>query len=217
VAKTTESACIYVLAGTNGAGKSSVGGAAIRERGADYFNPDEATRRIRLANPRISEREANTAAWQQGKRLLEEAMTTRSTFAIETTLGGDTITGLLLRALAEGIEARIWYVGLATPELHIARVRARVARGGHDIPENTIRQRFERSRINLIRLLPQLTELRLFDNSTDADPATGAAPIPLLVLHIVEGKIAAMCDLPHVPAWAKPIVAAAVTVSNGRQ
>ena len=50
---------------------------------------------------------------------------TRSTFAIETTLGGETITGLLLRALAEGLEARIWYVGLATPELHIARVRAR--------------------------------------------------------------------------------------------
>jgi predicted ABC-type ATPase len=215
VAKTT-SACIYVLAGTNGAGRSSIGGAAIRERGADYFNPDEATRRIRLANPSVSEREANSAAWHEGKRLLEEAIAKRSTFAIETTLGGKTITGLLLRALAEGIEARIWYVGLATPELHIARVRARVARGGHDIPENKIRQRFEHSRVNLIRLLPQLTELRLFDNSTDADPATGAAPTPLLVLHIVEGKIAAICDLAQVPAWAKPIVAAAVTLSNDK-
>lgn len=216
VAKRTASACIYVLAGTNGAGKSSVGGAAIRERGADYFNPDEAARRIGLANPRIAEREANAAAWREGKRLLEDAIAQRLTFAIETTLGGDTITGLLLRALAEGIEARIWYVGLATPALHIARVRARVARGGHDIPENKIRQRFEHSRINLIRLLPRLTELRLFDNSTDADPATGAAPTPLLVLHIVEGKIVAMCDLADVPAWAKPIVAAAVTLSNGK-
>jgi predicted ABC-type ATPase len=203
-----------VLAGTNGAGKSSVGGAAIQERGADYFNPDEATRRIRRANPRISEIEANSAAWHEGKRLLEEAIAKRSTFAIETTLGGETIAGLLLRALAEGVEVRIWYVGLATPELHLARVRARVARGGHDIPENRIRQRFEHSRINLVRLLPQLTELRLFDNSTDADPATGAAPIPLLVLHVVEGKIAAMCDIADVPTWAKPIVAAAVTVSN---
>jgi predicted ABC-type ATPase len=128
----------------------------------------------------------------------------------------ETITGLLLRALAEETEVRIWYVCLATPELHVARVRARVARGGHDIPESRIRQRFEHSRINLIRLLPQLTELRLFDNSTDADPATGTAPTPLLVLHVVEGKIAAMCDLADVPTWAKPIVAAAVTVSNGR-
>jgi predicted ABC-type ATPase len=212
VAKTIASACIYVLAGTNGAGKSSVGGAAIRERGADYFNPDEATRRIRLANPRISEREATSAAWHEGKRLLEDAIANRSTFALETTLGGQTITGLLLRALAEGIDVRIWYIGLATPELHMARVRVRVARGGHDIPANTIQERFAQSRINLIRLLPTLTELRLYDNSTDADPATGAAPTPLFVLHIVEGKIAAMCDLANVPTWAKPIVAAAVTL-----
>jgi predicted ABC-type ATPase len=120
VAKTT-SACIYVLAGTNGAGKSSIGGAAIRERGADYFNPDEATRRIRLANPRISEREANSAAWHEGKRLLEEAIAKRSTFAIETTLGGETITGLLLRALAAGIEVRIWTSVLRHPSstLHV--------------------------------------------------------------------------------------------------
>ena len=122
----------------------------------------------------------------------------------------------LLRALAEGIEVRMWYVGLATPELHIARVRARVARGGHDIPENRIQQRFDHSRINLVRLLPQLTELRLFDNSTDADPAAGVAPVPLLVLHIREGKIAAMCNLASVPAWAKPIVAAAMTLSNDK-
>jgi predicted ABC-type ATPase len=42
---------IYVLAGVNGAGKSSIGGAAIRENGAEYFNPDEAARRIADANP----------------------------------------------------------------------------------------------------------------------------------------------------------------------
>jgi len=214
VAKATESACIYVLAGTNGAGKSSVGGAAIREKGADYFNPDEATRRIRSANPEISERDANVAAWQEGRRLLEEAIAKRLVFAFETTLGGDTITSLLRRALAEGVEVRMWYVALATPELHIARVRARVARGGHDIPENTIRERYERSRVNLIRLLPQLTELRVFDNSVDADPASGATPAPLLVLHVVNGTIAAACDLPRVPEWARPIVAAAMSARH---
>ena len=216
VAKVTEPACIYVLAGTNGAGKSSVGGAAIREKGADYFNPDEATRLIRSANPQISERDANIAAWQEGKRLLEAAIAKRLVFAFETTLGGDTMTSLLRRALAEGVEVRMWYVALVTPELHIARVRARVARGGHDIPESTIRERYERSRVNLIRLLPQLTELRVFDNSADADPASGATPIPLLVLHVVSGTIAATCDLPRVPEWAKPIVAAAMSSSNAK-
>ncbi len=214
VVKTTESACIYVLAGTNGAGKSSVGGAAIRENGADYFNPDEATRRIRSANPHSSERDANITAWQEGKRLLEAAIAKRLVFAFETTLGGNTMTLLLRRALADGLEVRMWYVGLATPELHIARVRARVARGGHDIPEHRIRERYERSRVNLIRLLPRLPELRVFDNSVDADPASGATPTPLLVLHMVNGTIAAMCDLSRVPEWAKPIVAAAMSSSK---
>ena len=208
-------ACIYVLAGANGAGKSSIGGAVIRKMGADYFNPDEATRRIRSASPRLPERDANVAAWHQGKRLLEAAIASRLVFAFETTLGGNTMTSLLREALEEGVEVRMWYVGLATPELHIARVRARVARGGHDIPESKIRERYERSRVNLIRLLPHLTELRVFDNSVDADPASGKAPAPLLVLHMVNGAIAALCDLSRVPEWAKPIVAAAMGSAKG--
>ena len=216
VAEDTEAACIYVLAGTNGAGKSSVGGAAIREKGADYFNPDEATRRIRSKNPNISERDANVTAWHEGKRLLEEAIAKRLVFAFETTLGGDTMTSVLRRALADGAEVRMWYVALATPELHIARVRARAARGGHDIPDHKIRERYDRSRVNLIRLLPQLTELRVFDNSVEADPASGAAPTPLLVLHMVKGKIAATCDLASVPGWAKSIVAAAMSSSKAK-
>jgi predicted ABC-type ATPase len=210
VAEARGSPCIYVLAGANGAGKSSIGGAVIRAMGADYFNPDEATRRIQSARSHLSERDANSAAWHEGKRLLETAIARRLTFAFETTLGGTTITSLLQQALAEGGEVRVWYVGLATPELHLARVRARVARGGHDIPEGKIRERFERSRINLIRLLPHLTELRVYDNSADADPASGKLPAPLLVFHMVNGAIASMCDLSKVPGWAKPIVAAAM-------
>ncbi|MBI2185964.1 MAG: zeta toxin family protein [Acidobacteria bacterium] len=206
---------MYVIAGTNGAGKSTVVGAAIRETGADYFNPDEAARRIRSVNPHITEREANAAAWQEGRRLLEHAIDKRLTFAFETTLGGNTITTLLLRALATGIAVRVWYVGLATPDLHIARVRSRVAAGGHGIPEGKIRERYERSRVNLIRLLPQLTELRVFDNSADADPAAGRAPIPLLVLHLANGTIVE-CDLSKVPSWAKPMVAAAMRSSNSQ-
>jgi predicted ABC-type ATPase len=162
-----------VLAGTNGAGKSSVAGAMFRQAGADYFNPDEATARILAANPDISTADANSAAWHQGKRLLERAIAERLDFAFETTLGGHTISALLHEALAAGIEVRMWFVGLSSPELHMARVRSRVARGGHDIPEEKIRERYDRSRINLIELMPRLTELRVFDNSFDADPHAG--------------------------------------------
>jgi predicted ABC-type ATPase len=129
---------IYVLAGTNGAGKSSVGGAMLREAGADYFNPDEAARRIAAALPGISQAAANSVAWHQGKRLLERAIDERLDFAIESTLGATTMPLLLARAASLGIEVRVWYVGLTSPELHITH---RVAKGGLDIPEVDIHRR----------------------------------------------------------------------------
>jgi predicted ABC-type ATPase len=202
--------CIYVLAGTNGAGKSSVGGAMFRESGAEYFNPDEAAQRFRSTNPGMTQEEANSAAWRQGKRLLERAISERLDFAFETTLGGQTIAALLDQALSEKIEVRIWYVGLATPELQIARVRSRVASGGHDIPDDKIRERYDGSRLHLVELMPKLTELRVYDNSEEGDPRKGVAPQPVLLLHMDHGKIVDSCDVTRTPEWAKPILATAM-------
>jgi predicted ABC-type ATPase len=197
-----------VLAGTNGAGKSSIAGAMLLRQRVEYFNPDEAARRILAANPGISQTQANSAAWHEGRRLLERAIAERLDFAFETTLGGRTITDLLERAASRGFEVRIWYVGLNGPELHIARVRARVAKGGHDIPEPRIRERYDASRLNLIRLLPSLSELWVYDNSKDADPDAGVAPEPRLVLHVRHGAVVGPRDLALTPEWAKAIVAA---------
>lgn len=206
---------IYVLAGVNGAGKSSIGGAAFRASGADYYNPDEAARAIMAANPGLTQTDANSAAWHQGKRLLEQAIARRLYFAFETTLGANTIPRLLAQAASQGIEVHVWYAGLSSPERHIERVRARVRKGGHDIPEADIRRRYEHSRLNLIHLLPKLTAVRVYDNSADADPATGQAPAPRLVLHLDHGKIVGPADLSHTPDWAKPIVAAALKLHSG--
>ena len=101
-------------------------------------------------------------------------------------------------------------MGLDSVERHIARVRSRVAQGGHDIPEDKIRARYAQSRLNLIRLLPRLTELLLYDNSEEADPRTGTAPAPGLVLRMVRGKVRETCELIRVLEWAKPILAAAL-------
>jgi predicted ABC-type ATPase len=205
-----EAPCIYVLAGTNGAGKSSIAGARFRESGGQYFNPDEAARHVLAVNPALGPDQANATAWHHGRRLLERAIAERLTFALETTLGGETITRLLDHALSAGLEVRVWYVGLDSVERHIARVRRRVATGGHDIPDQKIRERYDRSRLNLIRLLPRLTELRVYDNSPESDPAEGRAPQPGLLLHMVKGRIVTTCDPPAAPAWAKPILMAAM-------
>lgn len=191
-------------------------GEAARARGALYFNPDEVARRIRAVSPDFSDVEVNAAAWSEGKRLLEKAIERQGNFSFETTLGGNTIPGLLARAAGKGLEVRIWYVGLSSPELHIARVRARVAKGGHDIPEAKIRERYDLGRENLIALLPKLTELWVYDNSFEADPAAGVAPRPVLQLHTLRGKIMAPADLGKTLPWAKPIVAAALRLAKRR-
>lgn len=207
---------IYVIAGVNGAGKSSIGGAAFRSFGGEYYNPDEAARQLIAADPGLDPTEANVAAWQQGVELLRQAIAERLDFAFETTLGGNTIPRLLAEAAAQGVAIYVWYAGLSSPELHLQRVRSRVRHGGHNVPEDAIRRRYERSRLNLIALLPLLAALRMYDNSAEADPADGATPAPVLVLHTERGKILNPDDLPRAPDWAKPIVAAALKLAQER-
>ena len=70
------------------------------------------------------------------------------------------------------------------------------------------------SRLNLIHLLPVLTELRVYDNSAEADPASGHVPQPILLLHVRRGRILGPPDLSSTPGWAKPIVAAALELRH---
>ncbi len=202
---------ITVLAGVNGAGKSSIGGAQLREHGAEYFNPDEVARTAMAACPGLGQRDANAFAWQGGRRRLEAAIADGSAFAFETTLGGETITRLLLEAATQGAGVRVWFAGLESVELHLQRVAARVKKGGHDIPESDIRRRWVGSHANLIRLIPHLTVLRVYDNSLERDPATGAPPEPRLVLSIEDQRLTfpPANRLGATPQWAKPIVFAA--------
>jgi predicted ABC-type ATPase len=212
---------IFVLAGCNGAGKSSIGGQAFLAAGIPYFNPDLAAREAiaaaRAHDRTLSQREANAWAWSEGVARLRRAIAQRGNYALETTLGGDTIVALLLDAAATGLAVNVWFVGLDSVELHVARVRQRVARGGHDIPRADIERRYVRGRLNLIRLLPQLTQLIVYDNSVQADAAAPARVQPRLLLRMKDGVVTAPADLAHTPQWAKPIVAAALRMDATRR
>lgn len=200
---------LTVLAGVNGAGKSSIGGRSLRAFGAEFFNPDEHAHRVRLQQPHLSRAEANAISWSYGKAKLEAAIATGTDFTFESTLGGKSITGLLIRAARQGHQLDIWFAGLASVDLHLARVARRVAQGGHPIPEAAIRQRWIGSHENIIRLIPFVTTLRVFDNS--AEVATETPPNPTLLLCIENGELSypAPEQLRDTPTWAKPIVLAA--------
>jgi predicted ABC-type ATPase len=83
---------ISVLAGTNGAGKSSIAGAMLRSAGGQYYNPDEETKHVLTANPGMDPATANGLAWQAGVSQLRAAIETRQNYVFETTLGGDTVS-----------------------------------------------------------------------------------------------------------------------------
>ena len=203
---------ILVLAGVNGAGKSSVGGAMLAEHGLAWFNPDTYAREL-MAQLGLERAEANGRAWEHGRSRLHAAIVDRRNYAFETTLGGTTMPELLAKA-ANSHDVVMLFCGLGSAELHIQRVRLRVANGGHDIPENKIRERWVASRANLIKLLPRLSRLQVFDNSAEA-AAGQDIPDPALVLEMIGGRMVFperdnVEALNATPEWARPIVQAAI-------
>jgi predicted ABC-type ATPase len=198
---------VTVIAGVNGAGKSSFVGEALRQSGGEYFNPDEATQGFLEASPSMTSDEANSRAWVEGRERLEQAIRDHQDYVFETTLGGNTMTMLLLQALEQNLEVAVLFVGLVSVELHLERIASRVAAGGHAIAESKVRERYVSSIKNLVRLAPYLTELRVLDNSADADPKTGHRPQPRELLLAAEGKLKRSSELTGLPDWVKPVLA----------
>ena len=90
---------LFVLAGVNGAGKSSIGGQLLLSAGLAWFNPDTLAREL-VAELGYPQTEANALAWQEGVRRLDAALAARHSHAFETTLGGNAMPAKI-KAAAE--------------------------------------------------------------------------------------------------------------------
>lgn len=202
---------ITVIAGVNGAGKSTVAGTFIRSSGGDYFNPDEVARQLKIDDPDLSVDEANSRAWKIGFDQLNRAVNEGCDYNFETTLGGDSICRTLHKAIDKGQEVRIFYCGLDSLELHINRVAVRVAQGGHDIPEEKIRQRWTNSIHNMMGLIPKCSAVSVFDNSVHKDD-DGPRPVCLFSFHENAFGIE---PLESIADWAKPLASAAIKRITG--
>jgi predicted ABC-type ATPase len=210
---------LYVLAGVNGAGKSSIGGHLLERDGLTWFNPDMFARELK-GSTGCDQETANTYAWQEGMRRLDEAIAKSLNHAFETTLGGKTVTAKLLEA-TKAHEVLIWFCGLSSPELHVARVKDRVTAGGHPIPEEKIRERYPLAQLNLIKLMPHVAYIKVCDNSVEA-ASDGTVPDPRLVLEMEHGQVISPAPddlkaLQSAPEWAKSILEAALRNEPARE
>lgn len=155
-----------VLAGINGAGKTTASQALIADQLAlmSFVNADTVARGLNAFAP-------ETAAIQAGRIVLthlHELAEQRSDLAFETTLAGRTYLPFLRALREDGYVVELYYFWLDSPELAIERVHARVRRGGHNIPEATIRQRYGRSIQNFWHDYRHQADARyVYDNSED--------------------------------------------------
>lgn len=199
---------LYVLAGVNGGGKSSIGGRILREAGMEWFNPDDWSRALQAAGH--SRELADGAAWAEGQRRLKAAIARSESFAFETTLGGRSVTATLIEATRTHA-VLVWYVGLDGVERHLERIALRVRHGGHDIPEHRVRERYVSAMANLVRLVPHVEAIQVFDNSVSVAEGEALRP-PTLVAAIDRGRLRSprLGELAGVPRWAVPVVEAAL-------
>ena len=161
--------CLVVLGGPNGAGKSTAAPALLRDTLAvtEFVNADTIARGLSGFDP-------DAAAIGAGRVMLarlDELEREREDFAFESTLASRSFAPRIERLRRAGYLAHVVFLWLPSAEMAIARVRERVRRGGHDVPDATIRRRFARGLRNFFDLyVPLGDSWRLYDNSTAPDP-----------------------------------------------
>jgi predicted ABC-type ATPase len=155
--------CI-VLGGINGAGKTTSSRTILAEtlRVMTFVNADVIAQGIAGFDPNS----ANITASRIMLDRLHELAALRADFAFETTLSGQT-TAPWLRSLRDvGYVIDLHYFWLASADLAVARVAHRVGRGGHNVPEATIRRRYRQSIQNFFTLYrPASSRWHVYDNS----------------------------------------------------
>ena len=140
---------IVIIAGPNGAGKTTFARAFLPQEAQcpHFINAD-------LIAAGLSPFAPEAAAIKAGRLMLEElaaCAARRESFAFETTLAGLGYLRHIRAWKASGYHVSLFFLGLPSVDLAIARVAERVRQGGHDIPEDVIRRRFEAGRRNFER------------------------------------------------------------------
>jgi len=189
---------LLVVAGPNGAGKSTFHDHFISPLGLPFVNADRIAPSKQSSTRKLSVKFSYEAAKiaDAGRRLL---LADGKSFCMETVFSdpaGDKLK-FLRTARKAGYSVILVFIGLECAELSLARVIQRVAGGGHNVPDDKLRERFPRSLDNLRKALAFVDHAFLFDNSSSDTPFRPVAIWESGNLHQT---------FQPVPAWAVPFL-----------
>ncbi len=185
---------LILFAGPNGAGKSTLFGRLLGKSSIPWVDPDGLARNRFGIEAEAHAREAFEIAEAERKRLLA----TGEDFGFETVFSdpfGYKI-GFLKEAQRAEYRISVHYIGLASADLSILRVRQRVGVGGHSVPEEKILSRYHRSLRNLATVLAWVDEVTIYDNSSPDHPYR-------LIAQIQRGTLLARVAI--FPEWTRPL------------
>ena len=157
---------LYIISGCNGAGKTTASYTILPEmlHCKEFVNSDEIAKGLSPfnANTMTVAVEASRIMYKR----IRELIGVDETFALETTLASRSIANLVKDAQSKGYYVTLLYFWLNTPDLAVERVKNRVAMGGHNVSEPTVRRRYRAGIINLFDLyIPVCDHWMITDNS----------------------------------------------------
>jgi predicted ABC-type ATPase len=155
---------IYIIAGCNGAGKTTASFTLLPEilNCKEFVNADEIAKGLSPFQPE----KVALAAGRLMLNRIDELMLLNENFAFETTLATKSYKNKIITAKEKGYHVILLFFWLQDVELAIERVKQRVKDGGHNIEPDVIKRRYKNGIINLYEIyLPIVDEMILIDNS----------------------------------------------------
>ena len=180
-----------VIAGTNGAGKSTFINKPILRGGGYIIDPDAIAKTLIPKTPEKARLQAGRISIQLIDQMIREC----ESFVMETTLSGRLPFIQMKQAKENGFEIVIHFIGLDHLKRHIQRVRERVQMGGHDIPVEDIIRRYDRSQQNLREAAKLADQVMLWDNTYAARD----------LVEIRDQELIFVAE--ELPGWAKAFIA----------
>lgn len=156
---------LYIIAGCNGAGKTTASFTVLPEMldCQEFVNADEIARGLSPFN-------AEGVAIQAGRLMIDRIMLLLRegvTFAFETTLSTRSYVSLVQRAQRRGYFVTLIFFSLASPEQAAKRVAKRVSQGGHSIPIDVIYRRYASGLRNLFQMYMGVVDYWAFYDNSD--------------------------------------------------